>query len=86
MLWSFVRGDWLSHFWDKDVRRWRTQINIAAYELDGGGHRLTCYLNVDSPFKKPDQRMIAALATELRELQQLLGGREVPSLGPEGAA
>jgi hypothetical protein len=86
MLWSFARGDWLAHLWDKDVRRWRTQINIAAYELDRGGRRLTCYLDVDSPFRKPSQKMIWALDVEVRELQQLLGGREVSSLAPEAAA
>ncbi|HVP10169.1 MAG TPA: bifunctional serine/threonine protein kinase/MFS transporter [Phycisphaerae bacterium] len=86
LLWSFVRGDWLAHLWDKDVRHWKTQVNIAAYRLDQGGHRLTCYLDVDAPFKKPDQKTIAALDGELGELEQLLGGRKVSSLVAEGAA
>jgi hypothetical protein len=84
LLWLFVRGEWLSHFWDKDIHHWRTRLNVAAYELSRGGHRLTCYLDVDAPFRTPHEGMIAALDVELHELQQLLGGRDVPPAAPEG--
>ncbi len=76
LLWSFTRGEWFSHFVDKDVHHWRTQVNIAAYEHKHGGYRLTCYLDLDAPFKRPTDPMARTLDAELREFQEVLGGRE----------
>jgi hypothetical protein len=77
LLWSFVRGDWTAQWWQDDIRRWKTQLNIAAYELDSGGYRVTSHLSVDAPFNTPKQTQIAQLDAELREFQELLNGREV---------
>jgi len=79
LLWTFTRGHWGHQFWHEDIRRWRTDLKIAAYELDTGGYRLACYLNVDAVFNKPSQKMIQALADELNDLRALLGGREAAS-------
>lgn len=79
LLWTFTRGHWGHQFWHEDIRRWRTELKIAAYELDTGGYRLSCYLNVDTVFNEPSQKMIQALTVELNDLRELLGGREVPS-------
>ena len=86
LLWSFVRGAWAHQFWQKDIRRWATRLNVAAYELDNGGCRITCFLDVDATFKQPGHKMIAHLADELRDLRELLGGRDAPSKAGEGRA
>ncbi|MBN2562204.1 MAG: hypothetical protein JXQ75_14870, partial [Phycisphaerae bacterium] len=78
LLWSFTRGNWAFQFWQSDVRRWGTRLNIAAYELDHGGYRLTCYLDIERAFNTPDQKMMVVLQDELRDLEELLGGRSVP--------
>jgi hypothetical protein len=83
LLWSFVRGNWASQFWQKDVRRWATKLNIAAYELDNGGYRITCYLDVDTVFNAADQKMMAVLRDELNDLRELLNGREVAQRAEE---
>jgi len=78
LLWSFTRGEWFSHFVDKDVHHWRTRVNIAAYEHKHGGYRLTSYLDVDAPFKQPTDAMARTLDAELREFQEVLGGHDLP--------
>lgn len=78
LLWSFERGNWAAQFWQSDIRQWKVRFNIAAYELDTGGYRITCYVELDAGFNDPEQKQIAALAEEIRELQGLLAGREVP--------
>jgi len=77
LLWSFRRGNWACQFWQEDVRRWGMKLNIAAYELDNGGYRLTCYLDMDRAFNRPDSKMMEVLQDELRELKDLLDGRDV---------
>lgn len=79
LLWSFERGNWAAQFWQSDIRQWKVKFNIAAYELDNGGYRVTCYVEADAGFIDPDQKQIAALLEEIMDLQGLLGGREVPS-------
>jgi hypothetical protein len=78
LLWSFTRGEWFSHFVDKDIHHWQTRVNIAAYQHRHGGYRLTCYLDLDSPFKRPTDPMMRILDAELREFQEVLGGRALP--------
>lgn len=77
LLWSFARGNWSNQFWQSDIRRWGTKLNVAAYELNDGGYRLTCFLDVDMAFNRPDQRMMSALNEELTDLQTLLDGQDV---------
>ncbi len=79
LLWSFERGNWAAQFWQSDIRQWKVKFNVAAYELDTGGYRVTCYVEADAGFIDPDQEQIAALNEEIFDLQGLLGGREVPS-------
>jgi len=86
LLWSFHRGDWSGQFWQKDVRRWRTQVNVAGFELPDGRLRVTCYLNVDSPFNQPTPSMVAMLDGEISDFQELLVGREASSNPPEQLA
>jgi len=86
LLWYFARGNWASQFWQKDIRFWATKFNIAAYELPQGGYRVTCHVNVDTTFNTPRQEMIAVFESELKELQDLLGGREVAQDNREGLA
>lgn len=79
LLWCFERGAWSAQFWQSDIRQWKIKCNIAAFELDTGGYRVTCYVDVDAGFVDPDQKQLAALHAELLDLQGLLGGREAPS-------
>lgn len=79
LLWSFERGNWAAQFWQSDVRQWKIKFNVAAYELDTGGYRVTCYVDMDASFNQPDQRQLAVLESEIHDLQGLLGGREIPS-------
>ncbi len=76
LLWSFVRGNWSGSFWQSDIREWKTKLNVAAYELDTGGYRVTAFLNVDAPFNSPNRKQIEAVNTEVSDLIELLGGRE----------
>ncbi|HWL93582.1 MAG TPA: serine/threonine-protein kinase [Phycisphaerae bacterium] len=83
MMWKFVRGDWNAQFWQSDVRRWKTELTVAAYEDGQGEYRVTAQLDVDAGFNKPDPSMIRRLNTEMDELQSFLesgsapGGKEV---------
>jgi hypothetical protein len=77
LLWTFARGNWSNQFWHDDVRQWKTRISVAAYELDTGGYRMTCYLDVDSSFEKPNAEQLSGLAKELDEIQSILGGQTV---------
>jgi hypothetical protein len=79
LLWSFVRGAWSAQFWQSDIRQWRTQFNVAAYELDSGGYRISCYVNLERAFNDPDRKMLAVLEEEMHDLKELFGGRDVPS-------
>ncbi|HKQ50179.1 MAG TPA: serine/threonine-protein kinase [Phycisphaerae bacterium] len=81
LLWSFERGNWAHQFWHSDVRQWKLKLNIAAYELDTGGYRMTCYLDMDASFNQPDAKQLAVLDSELLDLKGLLGGRDAPSGG-----
>jgi protein kinase-like protein len=81
LLWSFERGNWAHQFWHSDVRQWKLKLNIAAYELDTGGYRMTCYLDMDASFNQPDSKQLAVLDSELLDLKGLLGGRDAPSGG-----
>jgi len=82
LLWSFERGNWAHQFWQKDVRQWKIKLNIAAYELDTGGYRITCYLDMDAAFHEPDSKQLAILDSEIQDLKGLLGGRDAPSGSP----
>ncbi len=86
LLWSFERGTWSAQFWQSDVRHWKTKFNVAAFELDTGCLRITCYVDMDASFNDPDQDQLAALRTELNDLKDLLSGREVPSNPPPSPA
>ncbi len=77
LLWQFTRGSFPAQFWNKDVRQWSTRVNIAAYELDDGGYRISCLLDLDRMFNAPSKEMKGALDAELRDLGELLAGREV---------
>ncbi len=77
LLWSFARGNWTGQFWQSNIRQWLTRINIAAYVLDNGGYRLTCYVDVESAFNQPDQKMFTVLKDELNDMKELLGGRDL---------
>jgi hypothetical protein len=82
LLWSFERGNWAHQFWQKDVRQWKIKFNIAAYELDTGGYRLTCFLDMDGAFHEPNAKQLAILDGEIQDLKGLLAGRDVPSASP----
>lgn len=77
LLWQFKRGNFAAQFWQSDVRQWATRVNIAAYELDGGGYRISCLLDIDRMFNSPSRDMKAALDEELSSLCDLLGGQHV---------
>ncbi len=79
LLWSFERGNWAHQFWQKDVRQWKLKFNIAAYELDTGGLRITCYVDMDGAFQEPKPNQLAILDSEIQDLKGLLGGRDAPS-------
>ncbi|MBK8268326.1 MAG: hypothetical protein IPK83_08500 [Planctomycetes bacterium] len=74
LLWRFLRGDWTAQFWQSDVREWKTELNIVAYEDGQGGYRTTCQLDVDSRFNSPDRTMLLKLNEEMDELQNMLEG------------
>lgn len=86
MLWSFERGNWVAQFYSSDIRQWKVKFNIAAYDLDTGGYRITCFLDMDASFHEPDQKQLHALNEEISDLCGLLSGREVPSGIPVTAA
>ena len=86
LLWSFERGTWPAQFYSSDIRQWKVKFNIAAYELDTGGYRITCFLDMDASFNEPDQKQLYALNEEIGDLCGLLSGREVPSNTPVPAA
>jgi hypothetical protein len=75
LLWCYTRGDWWGQFYQSDVRQWGTSLKIAAYELPGGGYRLTCQLDVDRGFESPSRKQFAVLEAEMDQLQGVLGGR-----------
>ncbi len=75
LLWQFGRGDWLAQFWQSDIRRWKTDLTLAAYRQPEGGYRLNCHLDVDAGFSSPKQTMLRQLEMELEDLQALLGAR-----------
>lgn len=77
LLWQFTRGNFASQFWSSDVRQWGTRVNIAAYELDDGRYRISCLLDIERMFNSPTKDMKNALDAELRDLCELLAGREV---------
>jgi len=77
LLWQFTRGNFASQFWSSDVRQWGTRVNIAAYELDDGGYRISCLLDIERMFNSPTKDMKNTLDAELRDLSDLLAGREV---------
>lgn len=77
MLWQFTRGNFTAQFWSSDVRQWGTRVNIAAYELDNGGYRISCLLDIERMFNSPTKDMKKILDAELRDLSELLAGREV---------
>ncbi|OWY72095.1 hypothetical protein B7486_03985 [cyanobacterium TDX16] len=82
LLWSFERGTWPAQFYSSDIRQWKVKFNVAAYELDTGGYRITCFLDMDASFNEPVQKQLHALNEEIGDLCGLLSGREVPSGGP----
>ncbi len=77
LLWQFTRGNFASQFWSSDVRQWGTRVNIAAYELDNGGYRVSCLLDIERMFNSPTKEMKNILDAELRDLNELLAGRDV---------
>jgi hypothetical protein len=87
MLWQFERGSQWSGMWDSNIRRHRTQANLAGYRLDTGGWRLVCYVDVDSSWgSTPNQKQLTVLMAELDDLRDLLGARdaevEAGQMGP----
>ncbi|QDV90819.1 Serine/threonine-protein kinase PrkC [Phycisphaerae bacterium RAS2] len=79
LLWCFTRGQWMSHLWQSDIQKWKSRVNIAAYRLDNGDHRVTCRLDLEADFNQPSQKMLSLLKDELVELQRILNGRDVIS-------
>lgn len=75
--WSFTRGNPVSSLVGSNIRQWRTTLNLALYELDDGGFRVSCYLDVPSILVKPDAKHLATLDAELADLRSLLHGQEV---------
>ena len=84
LLWQFGRGDWIAQFWQSDIRRWKADLTIAAYQQPEGGYRLNCHLDVDASFSDPKQTRLRRLEQELDDLQELLAGRALPDSGREG--
>lgn len=83
MMWRYVRGDFLSQFWQSDVRRWKSELTIAAYEDGQGSYRVTAQFDLDANFNQPAKKMLERLNAEMIELESLLvggssaGGREI---------
>ena len=77
LLWQFTRGNFVAQFWNSDIRQWALRASIAAYELDNGGYRVTCFVDQDRAFNSPTREMKALLDAEFRDLMQLLDGREL---------
>jgi hypothetical protein len=77
MMWTFARGDWGSQWWNEDIRKWKTELNIAAYERSPSGFRITCYVHTGWDWVDPDQKQLRVLQEELMELESLLGGQPV---------
>ena len=86
LLWQFGRGDWVAQFWQSDIRRWKTDLTIAAYRQPEGGYRLNCHLDVEASFSDPKQTRLRRLEQELDDLQELLGGRALTDSAREGLA
>jgi hypothetical protein len=84
LLWQFARGDWLAQFWQSDIRRWKTDLTIAAYRRPEDGYRVNCHLDVDAGFSNPKQAQLRRLEMELDDLQGLLGGRALTDSGQAG--
>ncbi|MFQ5429917.1 MAG: hypothetical protein ACE5E1_06365, partial [Phycisphaerae bacterium] len=78
LVWSFQRGDRWAQFWQPDIRRWPTRLNIAAYPRPGGDYRITCYLDVESGWNPARTPMLRRLETEMDELRDLMNGRPLP--------
>jgi len=83
LLWVFQRGDWAAQFWQSDIRRWKTELRIAAYTHAHEGHRLSCQLDLERTFQQPAQAKLQSLTAEMDELRDLLGGRDTAPSGRE---
>lgn len=92
LYWSFERGNAMTMMWDSNYRKLLTRVNAAAYVLGADRWQLRCYMDVEtSAWHTPDQKQLRALWSELDELRDLLGARDVdlPSgatVGPASAA
>ena len=74
MFWSFKRGDWNAQFWQSDVRRWKTKLNVAAFADSAGGYTLRCMVDVDAAFNPPGRYELRSLVLELYYIESLLCG------------
>ncbi|MBX3394995.1 MAG: serine/threonine protein kinase [Phycisphaerae bacterium] len=74
LLWRLTRGEWIARFWQSDVRKWKTEINLVATENGQEGYWVNCMLDIDAPFHKPDRSMLRKLDEQLGELQALIAG------------
>lgn len=76
MFWSFRRGEWTAQFWQNDIRKWKTKLNIAAFADSAGGYNLRCMLDLDAGFNPPARKALRRLTTELDDLETLLVGAD----------
>lgn len=86
LFWVFRRGGWVAQFWQSDIRRWRTDLRIAAYTHAHDGHLLSCHLDIEHTFQQPPQPKLRTLSAEMDELRDLLGGRDASAGGREVSA
>jgi len=86
MVWSFERGSAVTVPWDTNYRKLKSNVNIAAYQIDARRWQVHCYLdvNITVPWHNPDQPKLRQFNSEFDQLRDLLGASEV-SLGGHDA-
>ncbi|MCB9854415.1 MAG: serine/threonine protein kinase [Phycisphaerales bacterium] len=72
LFWNFRRGAWIGQLFSSDIRKWKTQLNFAAFADSNGGHVLRCMLDVDAEVNSPGKKQLKKLSEELDELERLL--------------
>jgi serine/threonine protein kinase len=75
LLWGFERGSRKSEFWSGDIRKYLTQVNVAAYELPDA-YRVICHLDLENSWGSwITQAELTKLARELEGLEEVLNTR-----------
>ncbi len=81
MVWSFERGSSVTVPWDTNYRKLKSNVNIAAYQIDSRRWQIHCYLdiNITVPWHNPDQPKLRQFNSEFDQLRDLLAATEVSS-------